>query len=94
MTEITDLVLALNTAGSNQRWPAAKKWITEQYGDHQYFSLVVEHTDEVLEPRPPEFQERWALIAFTVNYPDYQQTFFYITFKDSNDELVFRLKWL
>lgn len=92
MVDISELVMGLGIANT---WPAARRWLHENYGDHAYFSLQASETDQNQEPNPPEFVERWALIPFSVvhNNGDHYTTF-YIHFNDPSDEMVFILKWL
>ena len=92
MIDISDLVLKLDSA---MRWPAARRWLMENYGSNAYIPLMARYTDANLEPCPPEFEERWALITFSIEQEDgAQHTYFYLDFQDPDDELVFVLKWL
>jgi hypothetical protein len=92
MVDVTDLMMDLDLAN---KWPAARRWLSENYGDHAYFSLQASEYDQNQEPNPPEFVERWALIPFSVLHINGDHyTTFYLQFNDPNDEMVFRLKWL
>lgn len=92
MVNISDIVLELDQA---MRWPEARRWLMTNYGSNAYIPLMARYTDANLEPCPPEFEERWALITFSIEQEDgAQHTYFYLEFQDPDDELVFRLKWL
>jgi len=92
MVDISDLVLEIDSA---MRWPSARRWLTENYGTNAYIQLMALHTDRLLEPNPPPFVERWAMIVFTIAQRcGAHHTHFYLDFQDPDEEMIFRLKWL
>lgn len=92
MVNVTDLVLKLDQA---VRWPAARRWLYETYGENAYLPLKVLYTDAVLEPWSQQFAEPWALVPFTIEQEDGAcHSYFYLEFQDPDDEMIFRLKWL
>ena len=92
MINITDFVLEIDTP---TRWPAARRWLTEHYGTKASIPIDADYTDKVLEPGPQKYENRWALITFSIKQEDgARHSYFYLDFQNPDDELVFRLKWL